>query len=57
MASNILNATLTSGQHALNSINKIGGAAIQTGAAIASGGAIGAEGVLSMATMGAQVGI
>lgn len=57
MASNILNATLTSGQHALSSINKIGGAAVQTGAAIASGGTIGTESALSMATMGAQVGI
>lgn len=57
MASNILNATMTSGQHALTAINKIGGAAVQTGAAIATGGTIGAEGALSMTTMGAQVGL
>jgi hypothetical protein len=43
MASNILNATLATGQHALNSINKIG-------SAISSGG------VKGIVTTGAQAG-
>lgn len=55
MASNIVNATIQTGQHALQSINKVTGAAAQVGAAVATGGTIGAEGVANLATMGGSI--
>lgn len=55
MASNIVNATLQTGQHALSAVNKITGAAAQVGATLATGGAIGAETAVNLTTMGGEL--